>query len=208
MGLKDDPHKAQLREAGWRTRGYLPHFDGRPIPQFITLHLADSVPLAVIERWRNELRTLKSEDRKTLLRNRIERYLDMGYGQCFLRDERIATLVQNSLLHFADVRYRPHSWAVMPNHLHFMLTRFKNFHIEDIMHSIKSYTAHKANEILGRCGDFWFEEYFDRFMRDVKHFQNTVCYIENNPVKARLCKRVDEWPFSSAWFRARDSLKK
>ena len=35
---------ADLREAGWHSRGYLPHFDGREIPQFITCRLADSVP--------------------------------------------------------------------------------------------------------------------------------------------------------------------
>jgi hypothetical protein len=28
-------------------------------------------------------------------------------------------------------------------------------------------------------------------------------YIENNPVKARLCANPSDWPYSSAWFRAR-----
>ena len=28
-----------------------------------------------------------------------------------------------------------------------------------------------------------------------------VAYIENNPVKARLCEKPEDWPFSSAWFR-------
>ena len=48
---------------------------------------------------------------------------------------------------------------------------------------------------------FWMEEYFDRYVRNADHFRNTVNYIENNPVKAGLCSKPSDWPFSSAWFR-------
>ncbi len=34
MSLTNASHKEQLRAAGWHSRGYLPHFDGRAIPQF------------------------------------------------------------------------------------------------------------------------------------------------------------------------------
>ncbi|WP_222435079.1 hypothetical protein, partial [Bacillus pumilus] len=73
--------------------------------------------------------------------------------------------------------------------------------ISDIMHSIKSYTAHEANRILGRKGSFWFKEYFDRYIRDGKHYQATVRYIDENPVKARLCQNVEDWEFSSAFYK-------
>lgn len=56
--------------------------------------------------------------------------------------------------------------------------------------------------MLMRRGKFWQQESFDRYIRDRKHFVSVVRYIENNPVKARLCKRPEEWPYSSAWFRA------
>ena len=203
MGLKDDPHKAELRKAGWHSRGYLPHFDGRPVPQFITLHLGDSVPKQVIDKWRAELRVLKDEEQKRLLRFRIEKYLDQGYGSCFLKDEQIAFMVQNALLKFDGVRYRLHAWVVMPNHLHLLMTRFDEFEIKNLMQAFKSYTAHQANKILGRKGEFWMDDYFDRWTRDERHFRATVRYIENNPVKAGLCAKPEEWPFCSAWFRAR-----
>ena len=41
-------------------------------------------------------------------------------------------------------------------------------------------------------------DYFDRYIRNADHFVKTIQYIENNPVKARLCKRPEDWPFSSA----------
>lgn len=51
-------------------------------------------------------------------------------------------------------------------------------------------------------------EYFDRYIRNREHFLNTVKYIENNPVKARLCKKPEDWPFSSARFRLKDMTGK
>ena len=76
MSLTNASHKEELRAAGWHSRGYLPHFDGRAIPQFITLHLADSIPQKVIQQWKRELTHLDDEQDRILLQKRIERYLD------------------------------------------------------------------------------------------------------------------------------------
>ena len=201
MTLANDKHKVELRAAGWHSRGYLPHFDGIVIPQFVTIHLADSLPKKVLQGWQEELKSLKFEQERIILQKRIERYLDQGFGSAFLKDHRIATLVQNSLLKFDGIRYRLFAWVVMPNHVHTLLTRFEANKLEGIFHSLKSYTAHEANKILGREGQFWIEEYFDRYIRDPRHFRKTVEYIENNPVKARLCEKPSDWPYSSAWFK-------
>jgi REP element-mobilizing transposase RayT len=201
MSLTNASHKEELRAAGWHSRGYLPHFDGRAIPQFITLHLGDSIPKKVIECWKQELRHLDDEQDRILLQKRIERYLDQGYGAAFLKDTEVAKIVQDSLLKFDGGRYNLFSWVVMPNHTHSLLTRYDDWELEQLMHSHKSYTAHEANKLLKRTGQFWMDEYFDRYMRNAEHFQNTVRYIENNPVKAGLCKKPSDWPFSSAWFR-------
>jgi len=80
MTLAKDPHQSELRAAGWHSRGYLPHFDGIVIPQFISLHLADSVPREVLDRWKLQLNTAGSIQDKILLQKRIEKYADQGYG--------------------------------------------------------------------------------------------------------------------------------
>ncbi len=91
MSLINDSHENELRAAGWHSRGYLPHFDGIVIPQFITFHLADSMPRKVIRRWQNELKLAQDEQQRLLLIRRVEKYLDQGYGQTFLKDTRIAS---------------------------------------------------------------------------------------------------------------------
>jgi REP element-mobilizing transposase RayT len=44
----------------------------------------------------------------------------------------------------------------------------------------------------------WQNEYFDRVIRNDKHFIQALAYIHDNPVKAGLCSQAREWPWSSA----------
>jgi REP element-mobilizing transposase RayT len=187
--------------AGWHSRGYLPHFDGGEIPQFISFRLADSMPQELLDRWRDELSSEQNVNLDAALRKRIELFLDQGYGECYLRDSRVAESVQNSFLFFDGERYRLTAWVVMPNHAHLLLTPGSGHELSDILHSLKSYTANEANKLLRRKGQFWQPESFDRWVRDANHFAKVIAYIENNPVKAHLCKKPEDWPFSSARFR-------
>lgn len=183
----------------WYGRGYLPHFDGGGIVQFITFRTYDSLPRKVLDRWRVELeREMITEPE---YRRKIERYLDGSAGRCRLRDERIAGMVEGTLLHFDSRKYKLIAYVVMPNHVHLLLRPLENTPLSAIMHSIKSYTAHRANAMLGRTGSFWSREYFDRFIRDHDHLLKTIDYIHNNPVKAGLCRRPADWRFSSAYGR-------
>ena len=110
-------------------------------------------------------------------------------------------MVEESLLHFDGQRYRLSSWVVMPNHVHMLIMPFAEWSLSRIMKDMKSFTSREANKFLGRRGQFWMEDYFDRYIRDRKHFASAITYIENNPVKARLCARPEDWPFSSARFQ-------
>lgn len=187
---------------GWYTRGYLPHFDGGTIrTQFITFRLFDSLPKSILDKISQELEVRKPENisRETFLL--AERYLDKGVGECFLRRHEIATIVKDTLEKFDGERYRLNAWVIMPNHAHVMLRPNEGEKLEKIMHSIKSFTASEANKVLRRRGPFWMREAFDRYIRDSGHFRRVLRYIENNPVKAGLCERPEDWEFSSAWKR-------
>ena len=188
----------------WHSRGFLPHFDAEGFTQFITFRLADSVPQTVLEKWRAELEAGDIKDAD--FRRRVEYYLDQNYGSGWLKIAVIAEIIQETLLKWDGEKYRLiswviMSWVIMPNHGHMLLSPIEGFSLSNMMHSIKSYTAHEANLILKRKGQFWAKEYFDRYIRDQRHFASTIKYIENNPVKARLCKQPEEWPYGSAYFK-------
>jgi putative DNA methylase len=192
------PEKSAPR--GWYSRGYLPHFDGGAVTQTLTFRTADSLPAERLEQWGRELSHLGEAGAQRELRERIEAYLDAGAGELPLADPRAARIVQDALLHFDGERYRLHAWVVMPNHVHLLLTPIEGHSLAQITHSLKSYTAHRINHVLGRHGEFWQRESFDRYIRDAHHFAAAREYIEANPVKAGLCGKSEEWEFSSASF--------
>ena len=45
---------------------------------------------------------------------------------------------------------------------------------------------------------FWHREFWDRYIRDEEHYYDTIEYIHNNPVKARLVWKPEDWIWSSA----------
>ena len=186
----------------WHSRRYIPHFDQPDIIQSVTIRLFDAVPKPLIDQWKMELRWTDKmpgkDPRRIALMKRIERYEDAGYGVCWLKDERIAGIVESSLLRFDRKRYRLFAWCIMPNHVHTVLKLLEDSSLGDVFHSLKSYTAHEANKVLHRSGKFWFREYFDRYIRDAQHFENVVAYVENNPVKAALVSTKGQWRWSSA----------
>ncbi|MBA3850682.1 MAG: isochorismate synthase, partial [Opitutus sp.] len=111
--------------SGFHTRGYLPHLKVEGATYFVTFRLADSLPHEVLERldaWRiDQLRRANGGEAVALDEQMsvwIDEQLDRGSGACWLRDERVATLVANALRHFDGERYRLPAWVVMPNHVH------------------------------------------------------------------------------------------
>ena len=188
----DAPH------SGWHSRGYLPHCDQAGLLQAITFRLIDSLPAAVLQRWESELATLRETARAMERKRRIEDWLNAGHGACWMRDPRIARVVEDTLLHFDSERYRLLGWVVMPNHVHVVAATIEGWPLSKILYSWKSWTAKEANKLLDRTGAFWQREYHDRFIRDGRHLDAALRYMEQNPVKAGLCTRAEDWPWGSA----------
>ena len=188
---------------GWYSRGYLPHCDHPGIVQSITYHLADSLPAAVLEQINAELRTLPPERQDSERRRRVEAWLDAGHGSCVLRLPEAAACVVDTWRHFARERYDLIAWVVMPNHVHVLVRVYEGAPLAKIVQSWKSYTGRRIRALTeeGRAGArrprgqrVWMREYWDRYIRDERHFQMAVDYIHQNPVKARLAGTARGWP--------------
>ncbi len=198
---------------GWSERGYLPHRDEPGLLQFVTFHLADSFPESLRSEWEH---FAKLEDHHEK-RKQTEAYLDKGRGECHLRSPNIAELVETNFRSFARnpscdshihppdsppsaMRYDLRAWVIMPNHVH-ILFRTGSVSMSETVGAWKKHTGRLANRLLGNQGAFWEEDYFDTFIRDSEHERNTIHYIENNPVKAKLVRDPRAWLWSSARFR-------
>jgi len=187
--------RPQKSHKGWHSRGYLPHYDSPLEIQSICFRLFDAVPAHLLLQWKHKL---VLHPTSSTLRDRIDLYEDAGHGQCFLNDSRIAELVEEALLHFDEERYRLLAWCIMPNHVHALAEIFSGTLLGEVVHSWKSYTSKQANMILRRKGQFWMADYYDRFIRNEIHLNDTINYIEQNPVKAGLVSSAAEWKYSSA----------
>ena len=128
----------------------------------------------------------------------IDQYEDAGIGECLLRDDSIAQIVQDTLLFNHQKKYELICWCIMPNHVHTLIAPVEGMSLSEIMYDWKSYTTHAINKALNRKGKLWMMEYFDRYIRDDNHFQKVVNYIHNNPVKAGLVADPADWRWSSA----------
>ena len=181
---------------GWHERGYLPHCDKPGLVQLVTLRLVDSLPTSRRGEWEH---LLKIEDARAR-RKELESYLDRGVGECWLRSPRVAECVEEAMRFHHGDRYELLAWCVMPNHVH-VLVHVCDWPLAKMLQNWKSISAIAANKVLKRSGAFWQREYWDTFMRSEEQEKTAVRYIESNPVKAKLCRASEDWPFSSARFR-------
>ena len=206
-GVTEEGQKGANREIGapgWHSRGYLPHFEGRGAIQHVTFHLADSLPQVMLRPLEAELNILPIEKRDVERRKRVDAWIDAGHGACVLRQPGIADMVQDSLLTFDPVRYRLLAWVVMPNHVHVLFGPMEGWTVAKIVAGWKKFTSRKIldegpDRGEGSGGPVWHREYWDRYIRDEKHFRQAVDYIHLNPVKAGLVDRAEMWRWSSAY---------
>ncbi len=186
----------------------LPHWMKEGAIYAVVFHLGDSLPRTIIESWRFErhdiirtaeqmgrpLRPHEQERLDKLFSEKVEKYLDEGQGNCWMREDRCAKVVADALAFFDPTRYRLHAWSVMPNHVHAVLEPIRGYNLPRILHSWKSYTAKAMNNILGTRGRLWETEYYDHLIRDERDLQAQIAYVLANPQKAGL----REWKWVGA----------
>jgi hypothetical protein len=69
--------------------------------------------------------------------------------------------------------------------------------LADIMRNLKGRSAYELNTMLNRRGKFWQVENFDHLIRDNISLLEKWEYIKENPVKAKLVARAEDYRFSS-----------
>lgn len=172
--------------------GNLPHWRQAGVTYFVTFRLGDSIPVAKLDLWRRkhaewlnrhpepyDLRTRREYFR--LFVERFHRWLDSGYGECLLAHPSVRKIVVDALSHFDGSRYELRERVVLPNHVHAVVTPTGEPDLSQILHSWKSYTAKKMNQLLGRTGPIRQKESFDHIPRGPDQLERIERYFHNNP---------------------------
>jgi putative transposase len=169
----------------------LPHWDVVGKPLFVTFRLHGSLPP----------HRVFPPARLTSARAfvALDHLLDQSAsGPLFLQQPMIASLLIQALYDGQDDlhRYQLHAFVVMPNHVHLLVT--PGVTTRQWLGPLKGFTAHQANEVLGRRGPFWQDESYDHLIRDDEQFWRIQRYIEHNPVGAGLAASPEQFAWSSA----------
>lgn len=177
----------------------VPHWHQDGVYCSVTWRMGDSLPREVLDAWRaerdawlrehpepwTEATELEYFDRFS---RRMDKWLDAGRGSCPFRDPALALIVGNAIQHFDGERYELVSYVVMPNHVHVLFRPLNGHVIGEIVKSWKGFSAREVNKRLGKTGSLWMDEYWDRLIRDEKHFERVRDYIRNNPLESGLKK--------------------
>jgi len=109
-------------------------------------------------------------------------------------------IAMEALRYWDALRWTVYAAVVMPNHVHTLAQPLldkerKAFNLAQIIHSVKSFSAHRINRERHMRGSLWQDERYDRIIRDEAEFLEKWEYIRTNPVKRGLCERPEDYPW-------------
>jgi 5-methyltetrahydrofolate--homocysteine methyltransferase len=123
-------------------------------------------------------------------------------------------VVLDCVLYWNELRYELYAACVMPDHVHILIeprirrdasdaTEF--YSLTEILHTIKSFTAHKINATEQRSGPVWEQESFDLLIRSEIDLQEKFEYITRNPWDAGIAGPGEDYPW--VWHPAKETSR-
>lgn len=167
------------------------------------------------ETRREKYKTLQSQ-----YFGKFDKLLDnAANGPTWLKEEKVATIVKDAIHHYDKTTYDLICYTIMSNHVHIVFTPIVGrdlsrpnanennldmnvgVHVQfpivtNILRLIKGRTARECNKVLNRSGAFWQHESYDHVVRNDKELSRIVNYVLNNPVKAGLCEKWEDWKWN------------
>ena len=117
-------------------------------------------------------------------------------GEIFVSDEDRAMLIDAIGRAKRRHGWKVHAYCLMSNHYHLLIeTPEPNIAIG--MQWLNSTYAHRFNEKYERIGHLFQRRYADGIILTDEHLHEVIRYIPLNPVRAGLCKRPEDWPWSN-----------
>lgn len=88
------------------------------------------------------------------------------------------------------------TFCIMNNHAHLLIKVNKIENLTKYMHKLNTLYAIYYNKNEERVGYVYRDRYKIQIIKDRKHMYNCIIYIHNNPVKAKICKNIQQYKFS------------
>ena len=147
--------------------------------------------------------------------NRFDALLDGSFfGPRWLQETSVANIIADALHGRDEKDYNLIAYSIMPNHVHLICELVGRLSsrprvkpdtsraearltpLANVLRLIKGSTARESNLVLGRSGSFWQKEGYDHIIHDDDELERTIWYVIENPVKAGLAEKWEEWPWN------------
>lgn len=93
-------------------------------------------------------------------------------------------------------RWAVYAWCVLPNHYHLVL-RMPRGGFSVGFQQINGNHSRRTNRRYGRCAHLFENRPWSVELTSDVHVAAAVAYALRNPIAANLCKRAEDWPYSS-----------
>ncbi len=115
----------------------------------------------------------------------------------FFEESDYAVYLRRMRERLVEVEISIWAYCLMPNHVHFVAVPRTEDALSKLFGHVHAKYARAINETHDWQGHLWQERFFSTVM-DEPHTMAAMRYVEQNPVRAGLCSRPDEWLWSSA----------
>jgi len=95
-----------------------------------------------------------------------------------------------------EIPYQLLGYAIMDNHYHLMIKR-GNAELGRIMQKVNNRYSKIYNKLHERTGHVFEGRYRSILVGDDRYLLSLLQYIHQNPVEVKICKSVEEYPWSS-----------
>lgn len=100
-----------------------------------------------------------------------------------------------SLVHY-KYDFKIHSFVLMPNHFH-LVGSTQEFELGHIMRAFLCESAKEINSKSDRINQVWGSRYFKSLITSHQYYLNLYKYVYQNPIRAGLVSRAEEWRYST-----------
>jgi putative transposase len=115
------------------------------------------------------------------------------------RSERASTLFAEILFGYRDREiFQLYEFVLMPDHIHLLLAPKPTIALERAMQFIKGGYSHRFMKETGSRMEIWERSFTNHRVRGALDYEKHRRYIHQNPVRANLVEKAQEYPYSSA----------
>jgi len=107
------------------------------------------------------------------------------------------SIFQNQLAYISwTYEIKIYSFVLMSNHFHAILESPRG-NLGNALCWALSQITKEINGLCGTSNQLWGSRYFPTELTTVNYLRNTYKYVYQNPVRAGICRLVEEYPYSS-----------